>query len=137
MLSNVWCKIAPSTCQNDMMNFRTIDDVLTLLIHRRYLSFDENSSEAFISNQEIPQEFLWSVKVGGGNGRMQALRRSEGLLESTWEMVGSVAAEGMKTIHNEAVSMLKYNAENFLICTVLMAYYSAKAYYMNQVMELG
>lgn len=32
--------------------------------------------------------------------------------------------------------MLKYNDENTLTCTVLMAYYSAKTFYMNPVMEL-
>ncbi len=31
--------------------------------------------------------------------------------------------------------MLKYKDENSLTCTVLMAYYSAKIYYVNPVME--
>ena len=42
----------------------------------------------------------------------------------------------MSAIHGETASLLKYNNENSLTCTVLMAYYSAKAYYMNPVMEL-
>ena len=42
----------------------------------------------------------------------------------------------MSAIHNETASMLKYNDENSLTCTVLIAYYSAKAYYMNPIMEL-
>lgn len=45
-------------------------------------------------------------------------------------------SEGMSAIHNETASLLKYNDENSLTCTVLMAYYSAKAYYMNPIMEL-
>lgn len=45
-------------------------------------------------------------------------------------------SEGMSAIHNETASLLKYNDENYLTCTVLMAYYSAKAYYMNPIMEL-
>ncbi len=32
--------------------------------------------------------------------------------------------------------MLKYNDENSLTCAILMAYYSAKAYYLNPIMEL-
>lgn len=32
--------------------------------------------------------------------------------------------------------MLKYNDENSLTCTILIAYYSAKAYYLNPIMEL-
>ena len=42
----------------------------------------------------------------------------------------------MSAIHNETASILKYNNENSLTCTILMAYYSAKAYYMNPIMEL-
>ncbi|MCI9362254.1 MAG: AAA family ATPase [Hungatella sp.] len=136
MLSNVRCKIDPSTCQNDMTTFKTRDDVLTLLIHLGYLSFDEKNSEAFIPNQEIAQEFLRSVKTGGWEGLMQALNRSDELLHSTWEMNGETVAEGLSAIHSETASMLKYHDENSLTCTILMAYYSAKTYYMNPVMEL-
>lgn len=136
MLGNARCSIDPSTCQNDMTTFKTKDDVLTLLIHLGYLSFDETSSEAFIPNQEIAQEFLRSVKTGGWNGVVQALQRSDRLLQSTWEMDGNAVAREVAKIHDETVSILKYNDENSLTCTVLMAYYSAKAYYMNPVLEL-
>lgn len=46
-----------------------------------------------------------------------------------------MAAGGMEAIHNETASILKYNDENSLTCTVLMAYYSAKVYYMDPIME--
>lgn len=42
----------------------------------------------------------------------------------------------MEAIHSETASLLKYNNENSLTCTVLMAYFSAKAYYMNPIMEM-
>ncbi len=50
--------------------------------------------------------------------------------------MGRPVAEGTELIHSETASILKYNDENSLACTVLMAYYSAKAYYMNPIMEL-
>lgn len=31
---------------------------------------------------------------------------------------------------------MKYNNEQALVCTVIMAYYSAKAFYINPIMEL-
>lgn len=43
---------------------------------------------------------------------------------------------GISFIHNERDSILKYSDENSLACTVLMAYYSAKVYYANPMMEL-
>ncbi len=107
-----------------------------MLLCLRYLSFDERTSEVFIPNQEIAREFIRSVKAGGWDGLVQALKRSDGLLKSTWELDGEIVAQGVAAIHNETASMLKYNNENSLACTVLMAYYSAKAYYMNPLLEL-
>lgn len=72
----------------------------------------------------------------GWSGLVQALNRSEELLRRTWALDGNAVAEGVAAIHNETASILKYNDENSLSCTVLMAYYSAKAYYLNPVLEL-
>lgn len=71
MLSNVSCEIDPSTCQNDMTTFKGKDDVLTLLLHLGYLSFDEKSSKVFIPNREIAMEFMRSVKTGGWNCHLE------------------------------------------------------------------
>ena len=136
MLGGGRCEIDPTTFQNDMTTFKTKDDVLTLLVHLGYLAYDRNSGEVFIPNQEIEQEFKRAVKVGGWAGLTEALNSSEELLKSTWALDGAAVAEGMSTIHNETASILKYNNENSLTCTILMAYYSAKAYYMNPIMEL-
>lgn len=136
MLSGVHCKMDPSTFQNDMTTFRNRDDVLTLLVHLGYLAYEETEGEAFIPNQEIVQEYMRAVKVGGWEGLMDALSRTEALLRSTWSLDAKAVAEGMAEIHNETASLLKYNDENSLTCTVLMAYYGAKAYYLNPIMEL-
>ncbi len=71
-----------------------------------------------------------------GDGVIKVLERSERLLHSTWNMDGNAVAQGIASIHNGTSSILKYNNENALTCTILMAYYSAKAYYMNPIMEL-
>ena len=136
MLGGGRSEIDPTTFQNDMTTFKTKDDVLTLLVHLGYLAYDRNIGEVFIPNQEIEQEFKRAVKVGGWAGLTEALNSSEELLKSTWALDGAAVAEGMSTIHNETASILKYNNENSLTCTILMAYYSAKAYYMNPIMEL-
>ena len=136
MLSGVRCKMDPSTSQNDMTTFRNRDDVLTLLVHLGYLAYEETEGEAFIPNQEIVQEYLRAVKVGGWEGLMDALHCTGSLLRSTWSLEAEAVAEGIATIHHETASLFRYNDENSLTCTVLMAYYGAKAYYMNPVMEL-
>lgn len=136
MLGNGRCSIDPSTFQNDMTTFQTKDDILTLLVHLGYLTYDAANRSVFIPNQEIMQEFVRAVKIGGWDGVMESLNRSEELLQNTWKLNGMAVAEGIAFIHNETASILKYHDENSLACTVLMAYYSAKAYYMNPIMEL-
>ncbi len=136
MLGNSPCKIDSSTAQNDMTTFKTKDDILTLLVHLGYLTYNEKTEEVSIPNREITQEFLRSVKTGGWDGLIQALARSEALLKSTWDLDGEAVAAEIGAIHNETASLLKYNNENSLTCTILMAYYSAKAYYMKPILEL-
>lgn len=58
MLGNGRYQINTRKFQNDMTTFTTKDDVLTLLIHLGYLTFDESTEEVFIPNQEIAEEFL-------------------------------------------------------------------------------
>lgn len=136
MLGGGRCKVNPRRFQNDMTTFSSKDDVFILLVHLGYLTFDEDSEEVFIPNLEIEQEFLNVIDSPGWSGLTEALNRSEELLRSTWALDGEAVAEGMSAIHNETASLLRYNNENSLACTVLMAYYSAKAYYMNPIMEL-
>lgn len=136
MLCSGRCKIDPLTFQNDMTTFKTKDDILTLLVHLGYLTYDKRSSEVYIPNREVSLEFLRAVKTGGWDGLVRALNRSERILLSTWELDGEAVAKEISEIHNETASLLKYHDENSLTCTVLMAYYSAKAFYMNPIMEL-
>ncbi len=136
MLGNGHCKVNTRRFQNDMTTLRTKDDVFTLLIHLGYLTYDKDHEETFIPNQEIAQEFLNAADDTGWNGLVQALNHSEALLKRTWALDGTAVAEKLSGIHSETASILKYNNETALTCAVLIAYYSAKAYYINPAMEL-
>ena len=136
MLGGAQCKVNIRQFQNDMTTFKTKDDVVTLLIHLGYLTYNKKTGRALIPNREISQEFLDAIDGAGWNGLIQALNRSEELLKYTWMLDGNKVAERMEAIHNETASILKYNDENALTCTILMAYYSAKTYYMNPILEL-
>lgn len=95
MLGNGRCKIDPSTFQNDMTTFKAKDDVLTLLVHLGYLTYDKKSNEVFIPNQEIVMEFMRAVRMGGWDGLVQALAHSEKLLLSTWQQDEAAVAKGI------------------------------------------
>lgn len=42
---------------------------------------------------------------------------------------------GLDHIHTETTSLLKYNDENSSACSIYLAYYGAKAYYMPPIRE--
>ena len=115
--------------QNDMRNFRTKDDVLTLLIHIGYLGYRAETKEAFIPNKEIIGEFENAMSVGGWPEVMRILKASERLLEDTLRGDEESVAEGLDRAHTEAASILSYNDENSLSCAIGLAYYSARKDY--------
>lgn len=65
MLGGGRIRVNTRSFQNDMRNFKTKDDVLTLLIHLGYLACDSDAGEAFIPNREIIEEFENAMSVGG------------------------------------------------------------------------
>lgn len=96
MLGGGHCRIDPSTFQNDMTTFQIKDDVLTLLVHLGYLTYDKRNGTVLIPNQEITQEFMRAVKVGGWDGLIQSLEHSEDLLRATWHRDENAVASGIR-----------------------------------------
>ncbi len=86
MLGNGRCRINTRKFQNDMTTFSSKDDILTLLIHLGYLTFDEETQETLIPNQEIAQEFLNAIEGPGWGGGVQAVEHSSQLLQYTWDI---------------------------------------------------
>ena len=115
--------------QNDMKNFRTKDDVLTLLIHLGYLAYDIAKGEAFIPNKEVSGEFENVMSVGGWSEVMRILKASEKLLEDTLAGREESVARALDTAHTEVASILTYHDENSLGCAIGLAYYSARKDY--------
>ncbi len=129
MLGGESVKVNTLSFQNDMCNFQTKDDVLTLLIHLGYLAYDSEREEAFIPNREIVREFENAMSVGGWPEVMRVLKASESLLEHTLLCDENSVAEGLDKAHMEVASILTYNDENSLACAISLAYYSARKDY--------
>ncbi len=129
MLGGGRVKVNMRSFQNDMKNFRTKDDVLTLLIHLGYLAYDSKEEEAFIPNKEIIGEFENAMSVSGWPEIVRILKASDKLLEDTLNGDERSVAEGLDRAHTEAASILTYNDENSLACAIGLAYYSARKDY--------
>lgn len=114
---------------NDMTTFRSMDDVLTLLIHLGYLAYDVSNSNVCIPNQEVMMEYVNAVKGGGWSEVTDALRQSQRLLEATYSHDEETVSTILEAVHLET-SHLQYNDENALSYTVSLAYYYARRHYV-------
>jgi len=115
---------------NDMRTFNSSDDVLTLLVHLGYLTYDFATEKAKIPNEEVKREFINSIEdLEGWNGIITAIRNSESLLQAIWNMDSESVAIGVQKIHEQNTSIFEYNDENSLSCILNLALYSASNYY--------
>lgn len=126
--------IDTSTYQNDMTTFTCRDDVLSLLIHLGYLSYDDERGEVFIPNREILDEFRTSTKGKEWVNAFKAFETSLELLEATWDGDAEKVAELVEYAHNQAGDKT-YHDEAALSYGIQLAYYAARKYYTT-VLEL-
>ena len=116
--------------QNDMSIIESKDDVLTVLIHLGYLSYDRRSQECYVPNREVAIELTNAVEDTGWTNVVNALKRSEQLLQATLDGDEEAVAKGVDAAHDENTSILSYNNENSLACVLSIAYYYAKNDYV-------
>ena len=113
-----------------MTTFASADDVLTLLVHLGYLTYDFDTCTVHIPNQEVQKEFINCIEDGGWEPVMDAIRKSEELLAATIRGEEETVARMIENAHQENTSILAYNDENSLACVIALAYYSAKKNYV-------
>ena len=130
MIAGEKVKVNVGKFQNDMTSFNSADDVLTLLVHLGYLTYDMTNSEVWIPNSEVQQEFINSIEDGGWEEVMEAINTSEKLLALTLKCDEERIAEMIAKVHSDNTSILKYNDENSLSCVISLAYYSARKDYI-------
>lgn len=63
--------------QNDMTTLESADDVLTLLVHLGYLTYDFYNQKVTIPNQEVQKGFINCIEDGGWEPVMDAIRSSD------------------------------------------------------------
>ncbi len=129
MIGGATVKVDTNSFQNDLTSMDNKDDVLTLLIHLGYLSFDEDSETVSIPNDEIKSEFIRAVKNGNRKELMDAILQSDRLLDATWEMDSTTVAQIIEEIHMDEAAPDFYNNEQALRSVVKIAYISAVDYY--------
>jgi len=77
MLAGGRRKVDPTGFQNDMSIIRSKDDVLTVLIHLGYLSYNWRKDECYIPNREVAGEMVNAVRYNNWSRVASALEKSE------------------------------------------------------------
>ena len=129
MIAGEHISINTKTFQNDMCTFETADDILTLLVHLGYLTYDFDTKTAWIPNKEVRQEFLNSIQGQEFQTVNNAIHRSDKLLQLTLAQNAEKVAEMLQEVHSDNCSVIQYNDENSLACVLSLAYYSAQDSY--------
>ena len=121
---------------NDMTTMNSIDDVLTLLVHLGYLTYNFEQETVRIPNMEVRKEFINSIEdLEGWEHVVRAVRDSQKLLQAIWDKDEDFVASGIESVHEQNASILKYNDENSLSCVISLALYASSEYY-TQIREL-
>ena len=129
MMNGEEVTVRVSSFRNDMKNIETSDDVLTLLAHLGYLSYNSETKSVRIPNTEVTEEFENAVRFAGWNELSKAVGQSLQLLDDTINLRENKVARAFDDYHFEASSLLEFNDENSMRCAITLAYYAAKPFY--------
>lgn len=118
--------------ENDFETFRSRDDVLTLLIHLGYLTWDRKEKTARIPNEEVKAEFRKILRGENVNRRwLELIGRSKKLLASTFTGDAKTVAEGIDAIRTTQYAPTFYNDEQALRYVIKFAYIAAVDQYLK------
>jgi hypothetical protein len=121
--------------RNDVETFTCKDDILTLLIHLGYLTYEEVSDSydnedcimaglARIPNEEVRTEFDKILRKAEHQDLIALVKRSDTLLQDTLEGNSESVAEAIADVHESEYAPTFYNNEQSLRYVVKMAYIS-------------
>ncbi len=121
--------------RNDVETFTSKDDVLTLLIHLGYLtyeevseSYDENDEQltglAHIPNEEVRSEFEKILRKAKHKELIRLVQKSDRLLQDTIEGNENAVACAIQEVHDSEYAPNFYNNEQSLRYVIKMAYLS-------------
>lgn len=122
MLAGESIRIMSGSFQNDMTSIQNRDDVLTLLVHLGYLTYNEKEETVSIPNEEVRQEFILAVTKGKYKELAKLIRNSDHLLKQTLDMNEEAVAAAIEEAHKAVSSPLTYNREDSLRSTIRFAY---------------
>lgn len=131
LLAGTPLPLEASSFQNDPRILQSKDDVLTLLVHYGYLSYDPETEMIRIPNEEIRTEFARAIRRVTHDETIRRVRESDQLLLDTIERNEKAVAEQIEKIHSEEYGPLHYNSEHALRGVIKLAYFVYKDHFVQ------
>lgn len=122
LISGESVKVYTDDFENDFETFKSDDDVLTLLIHLGYLSYDEDTSLVKIPNAEVQSEFTSILKKAKNRKLVELVKSSEQLLNDTLAGNEEAVAAAIQKVRDLNYAPMYYNDEQALRYAVKLAY---------------
>ena len=119
--------------QNDVETFTCKDDVLTLLAHLGYLTYEEEPDSydddsvvglVKIPNEEVRSEFDKILRKAKHKSLIELVRKSDKLLKDTLDGKSDAVAKAIADVHDSKYAPTYYSNEQSLRYVVKMAYIS-------------
>ena len=130
MVGGEHCKVDPRGFRNDLAEVHSRDDVLTVLIHLGYLSYNRVDRTCHIPNLEVLGEMENAIRDVKWENIVKPLQQSERLLDATLRGDEQTVARMVAEAHTENASLIKYSDENSMACVLAIAYYYAHGDYI-------
>lgn len=125
LLKDETTKISVERYGDDGGQLSSADELFMLLVHYGYFTYDINSREIAIPNQEIRHELLNVVRTGNRKELVKLIEDSDTLLAATLAMDEQYVAEALDQFHSQYTTPRFYNNEQALRGLVRYAYISA------------
>lgn len=119
------------TFKNDLTSFESADDVLTILTHFGYLTYDNDKQAARIPNYEIMTEFAGMIHRVTHKETMLRLKESEQFLSDIIAGNADAVAANVQKVHMKESAPLWYNNEQALRAIIKLAFFTYRDHYIK------
>lgn len=119
--------------QNDLTTFESANDVLTLLTHFGYLTYDSDPDKLCgrIPNYEIMTEFTRMIHKVNHKETMIRLKESEQFLADIIAGNADAVAANVQKVHMKESAPLWYNDEQALRAIIKLAFFTYRDHYIK------
>ena len=117
--------------KNDLTSFESADDVLTILTHFGYLTYDNDRQTAHIPNYEIMTEFAGMIHRVTHKETLIRLKESEQFLADIIAGNTDAVAANIQKVHMKESAPLWYNNEQALRAIIKLAFFTYRDHYIK------